>query len=104
MWNGKMVAVKVLEYSQQQNEDGCLLEGLLSEQVQHPHVVRPGQHSSVCAATCISSSIMCHGLARPCHMAWLPAIKCNMEMLLALVWSGREESAEGRQPLVPHWA
>jgi hypothetical protein len=38
-WNGKMVAVKVLEYSQQQNDDGCLLEGLLSEQVQHPHVV-----------------------------------------------------------------
>ncbi|WIA08911.1 hypothetical protein OEZ85_008329 [Tetradesmus obliquus] len=44
MWNGKMVAVKVLEYSQQQNEDGCLLEGLLSEQVQHPHVVRTYKH------------------------------------------------------------
>lgn len=42
MWNGKMVAVKVLEYSQQQHEDGCLLEGLLSEQVQHPHVVSDG--------------------------------------------------------------
>jgi hypothetical protein len=42
MWNGKMVAVKVLEYLQQQNEDGCLLEGLLSEQVQHPHVVSAG--------------------------------------------------------------
>jgi hypothetical protein len=67
MWNGKMVAVKVLEYSQQQNEDGCLLEGLLSEQVQHPHVVRPGQHSSVCAVNMLQHvSVACqaitHGL------------------------------------------
>eukprot|EP00882_Tetradesmus_deserticola_P000798 GHRQ01000869.1.p1 GENE.GHRQ01000869.1~~GHRQ01000869.1.p1 ORF type:complete len:829 (+),score=338.09 GHRQ01000869.1:201-2489(+) len=43
-WNSKMVAVKVLEYPQPQNEDGGLLEGLLSEQVQHPHVVRTYKH------------------------------------------------------------
>eukprot|EP00879_Flechtneria_rotunda_P009419 GHRR01009861.1.p1 GENE.GHRR01009861.1~~GHRR01009861.1.p1 ORF type:complete len:626 (+),score=158.82 GHRR01009861.1:171-2048(+) len=43
-WNGKMVAVKVIEYTQQQNEGGGLLEGLLSEQVQHPHVVRTFKH------------------------------------------------------------
>jgi hypothetical protein len=52
MWNGKMVAVKVLEYAQQQNEDGCLLEGLLSEQVQHPHVVRAEQHMLLCIEAC----------------------------------------------------
>lgn len=39
-----MVAVKVIEYAQQDNQDGCLLEGLLSEQVQHPHVVRTYKH------------------------------------------------------------
>lgn len=39
MWNGKLVAVKVIEYSQDQMDDGCLLEGILSEQVQHPNVV-----------------------------------------------------------------
>eukprot|EP00878_Enallax_costatus_P013232 GHUV01013833.1.p1 GENE.GHUV01013833.1~~GHUV01013833.1.p1 ORF type:complete len:316 (+),score=72.02 GHUV01013833.1:1980-2927(+) len=38
-WNGKLVAVKVIEYSQEQMDDGCLLEGILSEQVQHPNVV-----------------------------------------------------------------
>jgi hypothetical protein len=55
MWNGKMVAVKVLEYSQQQNDDGCLLEGLLSEQVQHPHVVSASSHSSLHTAACVST-------------------------------------------------
>eukprot|EP00878_Enallax_costatus_P010057 GHUV01010498.1.p1 GENE.GHUV01010498.1~~GHUV01010498.1.p1 ORF type:complete len:719 (+),score=216.73 GHUV01010498.1:179-2335(+) len=45
-WNGKLVAVKVIEYSQEQMDDGCLLEGILSEQVQHPNVVRTFKHAT----------------------------------------------------------
>lgn len=40
-WQGRMVAVKIVEYTQEQGQRGPL-EGLLSEQVQHPNVVSAG--------------------------------------------------------------
>lgn len=42
-WSGKLVAVKVIEYSEDHLDDGgCLLEGILSQQLQHPNVVSVG--------------------------------------------------------------
>lgn len=45
-WQGRMVAVKIIEYTQEPGQRGPL-EGLLSEQVQHPNVV-----SSVLTVPC----------------------------------------------------
>lgn len=40
-----MVAVKVIEHVQEDNHDGCL-EGLLSEQLVHPHIVQTYKHTT----------------------------------------------------------
>lgn len=59
MWNGKLVAVKVIEYSQDQMDEGCLLEGILSEQVQHPNVVSNQAESSPCSIQGVLLNLQC---------------------------------------------
>lgn len=50
-WQGRMVAVKVIEYVQEPGQKGPL-EGLLSEQVHHPNVVSGATHPELqCAHT-----------------------------------------------------
>jgi hypothetical protein len=62
-----MVAVKIIEYMQEQGQRGPL-EGLLSEQVQHPNVVSSsstlgclgsGRGGLGCWRSCSASSICC---------------------------------------------
>lgn len=58
-WQGRMVAVKIIEYMQEPGQKDPL-EGLLSEQVQHPNVVGAANDqqvpSSAAAATVAAAS------------------------------------------------